>query len=73
MQKPLPWWLPGTCTKVTIAKGNIDPDWKDESPMDFYAFMDALSKQKLEYAPTLWKFRPGDQLMRVSTQQNSDR
>jgi hypothetical protein len=55
-----------------VTEGILDPEWKDEQPMDYYTFRDKLSQQMLEYTPTSRRY-PGDELMRVSTQQHNNR
>jgi hypothetical protein len=55
-----------------VTEGDLDPDWKDSNPMDYYTFRDKLSQQMLGYVPTARKY-PGDELMRASTQQHNNR
>jgi hypothetical protein len=55
-----------------VTEGELDADWKDPYPMDFWTFRDKLSVQMLAYLPTARKY-PGDELMRASTQQHNER
>jgi hypothetical protein len=54
---------------LECAKGDLDPAWKIEKPMDFWPFREKLSEQMLQYKPTRRKY-PGDGNMRAATQQS---
>ena len=57
---------------LEVAKGNLDPAWKDDEPCNFWTFRDLLSEQMLKYNPIHRKY-PGDGKMRTATQQNSQK
>lgn len=48
------------------AEGGLDPAWKVEKPLGFWAFCDKLAVQLLEYDPRA-KAYPGDSAMRAAT------
>ena len=49
-------------------EGGIDSEWEIEHPIDFWTFIDVLSKQILQYSPTHQLF-PGDKKTRASKAQ----
>ena len=51
---------------IEVAEGNLDQDWKVDSPLSFWDFRDRLSKQMLEYNPINLLY-PGDENMRSVT------
>jgi hypothetical protein len=55
---------------LECCKGKLNPEWKIEKPPDFWHFREKLSEQMLDYKPA-HRIYPGDQNMRVSTQQSS--
>jgi hypothetical protein len=53
---------------LECCEGKINSEWKIEKPLDFWHFRERLSEQMLAYKPA-HRMYPGDQNMRVSTQQ----
>ena len=56
---------------LEICEGAVIPDFKVDSPADFYTFRDILSKQMCEYDPTQQRY-PGDEKTRLVKQLNKD-
>ena len=57
---------------IEVTAGNLDPEWKVESPLSFYKFRDKISKQMLSYNPQDLLY-PGDENMRYFTILPKDR
>jgi hypothetical protein len=55
---------------LECCEGNLNAEWKIEKPFNFWQFREKLSEQMLEYNPAN-RLYPGDQNMRVSTQQST--
>jgi hypothetical protein len=55
---------------LECCEGKLNAEWKIEKPMSFWRFREKLSEQMLAYNP-INRLYPGDQNMRVSTQQKA--
>jgi len=56
---------------LECAEGELEETWKIVDAVDFWTFREALSEQMLVYDPRM-RLYPGDEKMRVCTQQNRE-